>query len=92
MKNYSTRELIKELGSRGYETFDPKVWAVSEFVWAIDSAIDIQTHLREVHNEQYQLDNDQLMRILNDTLSSDDVIDYITKALTKNIYENLIEE
>ena len=92
MKNLSTEELTKELRSRGYETFNPKEYAIEENLWTLDDAIDSQEGIRKAYNIEYRLTNEQLMRILNDTISSPVVISTISELLYETIYANLIED
>lgn len=90
MKNYSTRELTKELYSRGYEVLDPKEYAVTECIWAIDEAIEIHEHLRESYEEEFELPREKLMEILNDVLASKRVNDFVISILTQEIKKQLI--
>ena len=92
MKNYTDKELIKELFSRGYETFDPKQYAIEENMWTLDDAIDVYTGIRNHYKLYDELTHAQLMRILNDTLSSDAVMSTISELLYQKIYEHLIED
>jgi squalene cyclase len=92
MHNYTDKELINEIRSRGYETFDPKVWAIEENVWVIDDAIDTQESIKKAYNIDYSLTNEQLMRILNDTISSPVVMGTISELLYETIYDNLIKD
>ena len=91
MKNFSTRELIKELHSRGIECFDTKVWAVDQTVWAIDEALEIQEYLRESYKEEFELPREKLMEILNKVLSSERIRDFTLSILTHEIKKHLIE-
>lgn len=92
MHNYTDKELIQELLSRGYETFNPKEYAIEENLWTLDDAIDTYNHIRKVYNVEDYLTHDQLMRILNDTISSDVVMSTISELLYEKIYEHLIED
>jgi uncharacterized protein YjgD (DUF1641 family) len=92
MHNYTDKELIKELLSRGYETFNPKEYAIEENMWTLDDAIDTYNHIRKVYNVEDYLTHEQLMRILNDTLSSEVVMSTISELLYEKIYEHLIED
>jgi len=92
MKNYTDKELIQELRSRGYETFNPKEFAIEENMWTLDEAIDVHNHIRKVYKVEDYLTHEQLMRILNDTLSSDVVTSKISELLYQKIYEHLIED
>jgi len=91
MKNLSTRELIKELHNRGIECFDPKEWAVDQTVWPIDEAIEIQEHLRELYEEEFELPREKLMEILNQVLSSERIREFTLSILTHEIKKHLIE-
>ena len=92
MKNYTDKELIQELRSRGYETFNPKEYALEENLWTLDDAIDTYNHIRKVYNVEDYLTHEQLMRILNDIISSDVVMSTISELLYQKIYEHLIED
>jgi hypothetical protein len=92
VNNYTDKELIQELRSRGYETFNPKEFAIEENMWTLDEAIDVHSHIRKVYNVEDYLTHEQLMRILNDTLSSDVVKSTISELLYEKIYQHLIED
>lgn len=92
MHNYTDKELIQELRSRGYDTFNPKEYAIEENLWTIDDAIDTYNHIRKVYNVEDYLTHEQLMRILNDTISSPAVMGTISELLYQKIYEHLIED
>lgn len=89
---FSDQDLIKELRIRGYETFNPKEFAIEENMWTLDEAIDVHNHIRKVYKVEDYLTHEQLMRILNDTLSSDVVKSTISELLYEKIYEHLIED
>jgi hypothetical protein len=86
MKNYSTIELKKEMYSRGIECFDPKEWALQETMWCLDDAIDA---LADLNRNKFQMDNELphevLLKILNDTLASTEMRDYIYSKIKENI-------
>lgn len=86
------KELIKELESKGYQVFDPKEWAVDQTVWPIDEAVEIQEHLRELYDEEFELPREKLMFILNDVLSSERVKEFVLSILTQEIKKHLIED
>lgn len=91
MKNYTDIELKKELYSRGYEVFDPKLFAV-EYIWTVDDAIDAYNEVKAINFTEYQLSHKQLLGILNETISSPHILQMIQEELYKNIYENLFED
>ena len=86
MKNYSTKELEKELESRGYECFDRSQYAVQETMWNLDDAIDA---LADLNRNKFQMDNEIdhsiLLDILNKTLASTEMRDYIYSKIKENI-------
>lgn len=86
MKNYSTRELIKEMYLRGMECFDPKEYALQETMWCLDDAIDA---LADLNRNKFQMDNELphevLLKILNETLASTEMRDYIYNKVRENI-------
>lgn len=86
MKNYSTRELTKEMYSRGMECFDPKEYALQETMWCLDDAIDA---LADLNRNKFQMDNELphevLLKILNETLASTEMRDYIYNKVRENI-------
>lgn len=92
MKQYTDLELKKELWARGYEVFDPKEVAVTECLWTIDEAIDVHNHIRKVYNVEDYLTKEQLMKILNDVVSSNVVNGTISELLYETIRQHLIED
>jgi hypothetical protein len=92
MKNYTDLELKNELRVRGYEVFDPKEYAIDECMWTIDEAIDAYSEVKKYNFTEYELTHKQLIEILNNTLSSFEVRQFINKVLKENIYENLFED
>lgn len=90
MRNYTDLELKKELMSRGYEVFN-KDYA-TEYLWTLDDAIDSYHDVKSVNFTEDELTHEQLMGILNDTISSAHVMQMISEELQKNIYENLFED
>ena len=89
MHNYTDLELKKELRSRGYEVFN-KDYA-TEYLWTLDDAIDSYDGIREAYKIQDELTHEQLMRILNDTITSSIVMSTISELLYENIRQHLIE-
>lgn len=92
MKNRTESELINELKTRGYEVFSPKEYAVDECLWTIDDAIDAQSEVKKYNFTEDELTHEQLMSILNNTLSSFELTQFINEILKRNIYENLFED
>jgi hypothetical protein len=90
MHNYTDLELKKELRSRGYEVFN-KDYA-TEYLWTLDDAIDSYDGIRESYKIQDELTHEQLMRILNDTITSSVVMSTISELLYENIRQHLIED
>ena len=90
MRNYTDLELKKELMSRGYEVFN-KDYA-TEYLWTLDDAIDSYHEVKTTNFTEDELTHEQLMGILNDTISSAHVMQMISEELQKNIYENLFED
>lgn len=87
MENFSTKDLAKELYSRGQYVFDPKEIACETF-WSIDDAIDALIDLnRNTMQLDTQLPHEVLMEILHDTLVSDVVQKFIYNKLKDNIQE-----
>jgi histidinol phosphatase-like PHP family hydrolase len=89
MKNYTDLELKKELMSRGYEVFN-KDYA-TEYLWTLDDAIDSYHEVKNANFTRDELSHEQLMGILNETISSAHVMQMISEELQRNIYENLFE-
>ena len=89
MKNLKDLELKKELWARGYEVYEPELFAV-ETLWTLDDAIDA---IADLNRNTLQMDNklshEVLMQILNDTLNSEPVQKFIYNKLKDNIQEYL---
>ena len=86
MKNYSTKELEKELESRGYECFDRSQFAIQETMWNLDDAIDALADLnRNKFQMDYEISHDILLNILNETLASTEMRDYIYSKIKESV-------
>jgi hypothetical protein len=91
MKNYTDLELKKELWSRGYEVYNPALFAL-EYIWTLDDAIDAYRDVKNINFTEDELNHKQLIGILNETISSAHIMQMISEELQKNIYENLFED
>lgn len=65
-------------------TFDPEIFAV-EYLWTLDDAMDALANINRANRSEFQLTKKELMRILNDTLSSDYVMEIIMERLEENV-------
>lgn len=89
---FSDQDLIRELRVRGYETFNPKEYAIEENLWTLDEAIDALKIVNQYNGTHHELSKPQLMGILNSVLQSDHVRQSIQEELERNIYEHLFED
>lgn len=89
MKNYTDLELKKELTDRGDAVFN-KDYATN-YLWTLDDAIDSYRDIKGKYFTNDELTHEQLMGILNSTLSSGYITQMISEELERNIYENLFE-
>ena len=90
LKNYTDSELTNELRARGYEVFN-KDYA-TDYLWTLDDAIDAYHVVKNRHFTEDELTHEQLMGIVNETISSAHVTEMINEELERNIYENLFED
>lgn len=91
LKDYTTLELTRELWSRGYDVYSPKEYA-TETMWLLDDAIDTYNGIKSIYFTEHELTHEQLMQILNDTISSLPVLEKVSEKLYENIYQNLFED
>ena len=91
LKDYTTLELTRELWSRSYDVYNPKEYA-TDTMWLLDDAIDTYNGIKSIYFTEYELTHEQLMKILNDTISSLPVLEKVSEKLYENIYQNLFED
>ena len=89
---FSDQDLIRELRVRGYETFNPKEYAIEECLWTVDEAIDALKSVNQYNGTNHELSKPQLMGILLGVLQSPQIMEAIREELERNIYENLFED
>jgi hypothetical protein len=73
---------------KNLNTFDPEIFAV-EYLWTLDDAMDALANINRANRSEFELTKKELMRILNDTLSSDYVMEMIMERLEENVHAYL---
>jgi hypothetical protein len=70
------------------QTFDADIFAL-DYIWTLDDAMDALSKINRANRTDLRLSKNELMQILNDTISSDYVMKMVTAKLEDNIHDYL---